>query len=177
MILDLCGGSGAWSKPYSNAGYEVLVVDTLNGLDVRGFVPPSEVHGVLASPPCTEFAASGAAWWRNKPTHLLEDAVEVVFECLRIITESNPVWWALENPVGRLIRFIGPWDYTFNPCDYGDPYTKRTLIWGDHIKPIKTPVPPTEGSKMLRLGPSKDRVALRSVTPSGFAQAFFEANP
>ena len=39
------------------------------------------------------------------------------------------------------------------------------------------PVAATAGSKMWRLPPSEDRAALRSVTPAGFARAFFEANP
>jgi hypothetical protein len=39
------------------------------------------------------------------------------------------------------------------------------------------PVEAVEGSKMHRLPPSPDRAALRSVTPGGFARAFFEANP
>ena len=40
----------------------------------------------------------------------------------------------------------------------------------------KKPIEPTQGSKMHLLPPSPDRAALRSVTPAGFAKAFFEAN-
>ena len=29
IILDLCGGSGAWSKPYKDAGYDVRIIDLL----------------------------------------------------------------------------------------------------------------------------------------------------
>jgi len=60
LILDLCGGTGSWSNPYTNAGYEVIVV-TLPDDDVRTFeLPEKEVHGIFAAPPCTEFASSGA---------------------------------------------------------------------------------------------------------------------
>ena len=65
----------------------------------------------------------------------------------------------------------------FNPSDYGDPYTKKTLLWGRFSAPAKHPVIATDGSKMHRLPPTPERKALRSVTPPGFAQAFFEANP
>jgi hypothetical protein len=66
---------------------------------------------------------------------------------------------------------------TFHPSDYGDPYTKKTLLWGEFNHPIKQPVEPTEGSKMHKIGESKARASRRSATPPGFAQAFFEANP
>jgi len=66
---------------------------------------------------------------------------------------------------------------TFQPNEYGDPYTKLTCLWGEFNTPMRTPVPATEGSKMHRLGPSPDRAMLRSVTPMGFSRAFYEANP
>jgi hypothetical protein len=65
----------------------------------------------------------------------------------------------------------------FDPADYGDPYTKRTCLWGRFNAPYKTPVAATEGSKMHRMAPSPERAAKRSETPAGFARAFFEANP
>ena len=55
IILDLCGGTGAWSRPYKVAGYDVRLV-TLPDNDVRLYIPPENVYGVLAAPPCTEFA-------------------------------------------------------------------------------------------------------------------------
>ena len=89
---------------------------------------------------------------------------------------TKPQWWALENPVGRLGHYLGKPVIYFDPCDYGDPYTKKTCLWGNFNVPIKAPVEPTEGGKMWRIPPSKDRPKLRSITPSGFAKAFFEAN-
>lgn len=179
IILDLCGGTGSWSAPYREAGYDVLLV-TLPGHDVRNYPHPLKVHGVLAAPPCTEFAGSGARWWASKPPALLIEAVEIVHACLRIIEATRPVWWALENPVGRLKDFIGPWRETFNPCDYGDPWTKRTCLWGNFTMPVKKPVPiahPKGSSPIHRAAPGPQRQAFRSLTPPGFARAFFEANP
>lgn len=66
---------------------------------------------------------------------------------------------------------------TFDPCDYGDPYTKKTLLWGNFNRPAKQPVEPTMGSLIIKLSPSPDRARMRSATPPGFARAFFEANP
>ena len=56
IILDLCGGTGAWSKPYQDAGYDVRII-TLPDYDVRLYIPPiDDVYGILAAPPCTEFS-------------------------------------------------------------------------------------------------------------------------
>jgi len=174
IILDLCGGTGAWSKPYLDAGYDVRVITLPE--DVRIYRPPKEVHGILAAPPCTEFAGSGARWWKDKDVSLLYDALSIVDACLRIILVCNPAWWALENPVGRLKDWIGEPEMYFQPCWYGDPYTKKTGLWGKFNKPERNYVEPVEGSKMHLLPPSEDRTALRSITPPGFAKAFFEAN-
>lgn len=177
-ILDLCGGTGAWSQPYLDAGYDVRIIDPLlGGGDVRLFECPGRVHGVLAAPPCTVFANSGARWTRSEADIL--GGLSVVDACLRIIWAARPEWWVLENPVGKLRRWLGPPAWTFNPCDYGDPYTKRTLLWGNFRVPMSRKVMAVEGSKMHRLygGNASRTKRERSRTPSGFARAFFEANP
>jgi len=51
IILDLCGGTGAWSKPYKDNGYNVRNI-TLPEYDVRTFKSPNNVYGILAAPPC-----------------------------------------------------------------------------------------------------------------------------
>lgn len=184
-ILSLCDYTGSWPLPYREGGYEVLQIDLQHGQDVRmlelGLLP--RIHGILAAPPCTEFAGSGARWWEAKGEKALLEGLSVVDACMRIIALCKPAWWALENPVGRLNRYLGSPTFIFNPCDFGDPYTKRTLLWGSFTPPLPLfvgadmRVEPTEGSKMHRMPPGPDRAALRSVTPAGFAKAFYEANP
>lgn len=182
IILDLCGGTGAWSRPYAEAGYDVRLV-TLPEQDVCTYEPPDDVWGILAAPPCTEFAVSGARWWAKKPTSKLQEAIKITEACIGIIRESRPKWWALENPVGRMRRVIpalGLPSLIFNPCDYGDPWTKRTCLWGEFNLPKRNPVPitHTKGSSPIhRAAPGPKRAELRSITPPGFARAFFEANP
>ncbi len=177
-ILDLCGGSGSWSEPYRELGYYVEVLDLANGDDVRTLKYRSiEVRGILAAPPCTDLAGSGARWWTDKGDQALTDALALADACLRAVVLYQPHWWALENPVGRLRKYYGPPRLIFDPCDYGDAYTKRTLLWGNFTLPEQSPVEPTEGSKMHLLPPSAERSALRSLTPPGFAKAFAVANP
>ena len=73
IILDLCGGTGSWSKPYSERGYTVHIItlpkydiyqsDCMGGFiyfrDADGGVlkiPANEVYGILAAPTCTMFS-------------------------------------------------------------------------------------------------------------------------
>jgi len=175
IILDLCGGTGAWSKPYADAGYDVRLV-TLPDNDVRTYVPPENIYGILAAPPCTHLSSSGARWFRRKGTGPLLDALAVVAACIRIIVMSDPMFWALENPVGRLSTYLGKPNMYFNPCDYGDPWTKKTCLWGKFVEPQQSPVEPQGKNPIWNMPPSKDRGAKRSITPPGFAKAFMEAN-
>jgi len=176
LILSLCDRTGNWSRPYEEAGYIVDRVDLADGRDVRLMeYPAGRVHGILAAPPCTMFANSGARWQRTEQE--IMEALSIVDACLRLVAVCQPDWWVLENPVGKLRRYLGAPTYTFDPCDYGDPYTKRTLLWGRFTIPTIQPVYPAEGSKMHRLPANADRANIRSATPPGFARAFFEANP
>ena len=183
VILSLCDYSGAWCQPYREAGYIVQQVDLKHGQDVRLLPYPGPVRGILAAPPCTALAGSGAQYWKRKDAsgETLE-GLALVDACLRIVSITEPTWWALENPVGRLRRYLGPPTYSFNPSDHGDPWTKKTLLWGRFNLPRRRPVEPVracaQGSWLMQLGGKSERTKeLRSVTPAGFARAFFEANP
>lgn len=177
-ILDLCGGTGAWSKPYVDAGYDVRLI-TLPEYDVRAYMPPESVHGILAAPPCTYF--SRMRMCRGKPTkEQLKGALEVVEACMRIIWKTQPEWWALENPQGYLADWLGLPRLKFQPFEYGDPWTKRTWIWGKFNAPPKWNQIHPRG-RLVGGKKNNPSLAHNSVdnarTPSGFAKAFFEANP
>lgn len=189
-ILSLCDFSGRWSRPYEEAGYNVIRVDLKHGQDVRLLkFKPQRVYGILAAPPCTHFSGSGARWWASKGQAALLEGLAIADACARAALVYNPKFWVFENPVGRLKDYYGPPAFTFNPNEYGgladDPdeeaYTKRTLLWGKFVAPSpllvgNVAVAAVLGSKMHLLPPSPERAALRSETPIGFARAFFLAN-
>lgn len=186
IILDLCGGTGSWSKPYKKAGYDVRLI-TLPDLDVKTFIPPKNVYGILAAPPCTHFTNSGAQYWKEKDKdgRTIADT-QIITHCLRIVAMARPKFWAMENPTGRFGRWMGEPQLVFNPCDYGDPYTKRTCLWGNFETPKRKPVKPEflyakNGDRYSKIhmktgGSSARTKELRSITPQGFAKAFFKAN-
>lgn len=193
IILDLCGGTGSWSKPYRDAGYDVRLI-TLPENDVTTYEPPEGVYGILAAPPCTEFSVAKGSRPRD-----LAGAMVVVEACVRIIwrcrLDGNLKFWALENPVGFLRQFLGIPKFQFEHWEFGDWQIKRTDVWGYFKEPKKTvrERPPVMTAKFpngrangrawakpecppeyahLNL----DRAALRAITPPGFAQAFYKAN-
>ncbi len=179
VICSLCDYSEEWVKPYEKAGYTVQCFDLKNGFDIRLLLKPSEsIYGVLAAPPCTVFAGSGAKWRALRPVSEVLEGLSIVDACIRFVYATKPMFWCLENPVGWLQDYLGAYKMTFDPCDYGDPYTKKTCLWGEFIIPEKTLVEPTQGSKIhLNYGGRSERTkTLRSITPPGFARAFFEAN-
>lgn len=180
-ILSLCDYSGVWSRPYEEAGYGVIRVDLQHGQDVRLLkrlaVP---IHGILAAPPCTHLARSGAPHWQAKGEAAILEGMAVVDACLRAVAIYRPEWWALENPIGRLKDYLGEPAFKFDPNQFGDPWTKRTWLWGHFTPPMPmfcpsaVAVPATLGDVTTRKS-SRDRNG-RSKTPEGFARAFFEAN-
>jgi len=186
LILDLCAGSGAWSEPYVKAGYRVVRV-TLPKNDVRTYVPPKGVWGIVAAPPCEAFslAANGHEHLSGPEKRAFDRGLEAVAGCLRVIALARPQWWALENPAGYLSRFLGPARDIFEPCDFGDPWTKKTALWGAFEPPKRGPyVKPNGPGPHCVVCKTRPRKALncsnpahRAITPAGFARAFFEANP
>lgn len=123
-ILSLCDYSGSWSKPYVDAGYDVICIDLpRNGKDIRLLERDDKVYGILAAPPCTCFANSGA--WVKRSDKDMVDALSVVDACIRLAWACKPKFWCLENPVGKLVRYLGKPRMYFQPCDFGDPYTKK----------------------------------------------------
>jgi len=176
IILDLCGGTGAWSKPYAETGYDVRVI-TLPEHDVQIYQPPENVYGILAAPPCTEFSLAKG----NLPRDF-DNAMKIVTACLRIIWECHPKFWCLENPRGFLRQFLGRPPLTIWYWQFGDTLGKPTDLWGyyNFPKPLYTQPPGLlknwdriKGIKSVR---NMSRKEVRAITPPGFAKAFFKAN-
>ena len=224
IILDLCGGTGAWSAPYKEAGYDVRLV-TLPQYNVLHYIDimPDNVYGILAAPPCTMFSDART---NAKTPRDLRGGFEIIKACLKIIEELQygtisdqqkypPLkFWALENPwYGRLKWFLGNPIFTFNPWEFGHNYKKKTALWGYFNPPIKThkiidevmnredlekaktnsrKLPKFDYLTMEQIKAmdnmagskkqlnywknTKTRQVMRSITPRGFALAFYESN-
>jgi hypothetical protein len=183
VIYDLCSGTGSFSQPYVDAGYDVKRI-TVPDVDVLSLqmVPDEKIYGIIACPPCTHFSRSGAQYWPVKDFDgRTQDSINIVSACCRIILMANPTFWIIENPVGRLRRWLGPPKVYIEPYHYGDPWSKKTCWWGVFNMPKKNPVEPIKtpqySSPLMRLGGnSKNGKEIRSKTPPMTAKAFFESN-
>jgi hypothetical protein len=192
IIVSLYDYSGIWSAPYRKAGCRVLQIESKLGFDVFNWnykiIPPELVAGILAAPPCTDFAGSGAQYWKQKDKKgQTRESLKLVRRTIEIVQFFKPLFWAMENPVGRLNRLLpelqkhGPW--YFEPYWFGDPWSKKTGLWGEFNKPkpdrIVRPLQFSDQGSWTQLlgGKSEKTKELRSITPPGFANAFYKANP
>jgi len=196
VILDLCGGTGSWSKPYKEAGYDVRLI-TLPTWNVLHYIDlmPENVYGIFAAPPCTMFSL---ARQNAKTPRNMESGMRIVKACLEIIYKAQYnekiklTFWTMENPRGYLRKFMGKPAFTFEQWmfDKNSQHCKPTDLWGNFNNP--TPIilkkPDLQKNRNRRLGNWQkplppfeykhitDRAAIRSITPAKFAQAFYEAN-
>lgn len=192
IILDLCGGTGCWSKPYKEAGYDVRVI-TLPEYDILTYEPPDSVYGVLAAPPCTAFCNASSQYWKDYDSSGFTDySLKLVHRCFEIASITNPKFFALENPKGRLKTLLGINPiYSFYQYEFDGLFSKLTYLWGDfNTMIIKGPVNPTPlrfdecpmselyslPSSYVRDPNFSKRSAQRSMYPPMFCRAFFEAN-
>lgn len=195
VILHLCADIGSDSKPYADAGYEVIRVGREIG--VENYTPPNGVYGVIANPPCTNFSIART---NAKTPRDMKEGMRLVKECLRIIWECQYYmvakhvphklqFWVIENPAtGYLKHYLGKPTFEYCPSEFGADYTKRTALWGLFNAPKKTAWfrQPLKGRCLISdLTPitkrnREDQEGLmheRSMVYPDFAKAFFEANP
>lgn len=198
IILDLCGGTGAWSKPYKDAGYDVRVI-TLPETDLTTYrfrtpskdlllmfcgesriIKVKDIYGILAAPPCTEFSKAKSTVPRD-----FKKGMETIEACMQIIWEIQKVhklkFWALENPTGLLRRFLGNPPYQFRQWWFGNNRQKATDLWGRFEEPKRKVF--EEPKDIARSAHNRNAdwysnttAKNRAITPEGFARAFYKAN-
>lgn len=203
-ILHLCADLGSDSKPYSDNGYNVILVGSKIG--VENYEPPENVYGIIANPPCTHFSIARTV---AKTPRDLNEGMRLVKECLRIIwtcierqhqepSRTMPLkFWAIENPATGFLRwFLGKPAFEYCPSEYGANFTKRTALWG-HFAPPNKPFMEYLIQKTYSLASGKEnpngstaimnykgtfkekreqQMHDRSKCFEPFAQAFFESN-
>lgn len=181
IILDLCGGTGAFSKPYAdNDNYDVRNItlpeyDLTNEKVVRHCIQ-LRPYGILFAVPCEIWGIAGNCRWNERTQENIFHHSKILIKGLRIIYSTNPKFWCIENPPGKMKDLLGQPTFSFQPYEYGADYTKKTYLWGRFNLPIFSfEQKPTVKDRTVRLQ-GKNRKELRAITPSGFAQAFYEAN-
>jgi len=204
-VVSLFDFSGIACRPWAEAGYKCVALDiqhdipTIHTRDEKNlhyrYADLKALNGlagwcskpiiVMAWPPCTHLAISGARWFKGKGLRALAEGIELVAIASELC-ESTDAPYLIENPVGTLSTYWRQPDYQFHPCDYAmysddpmeDAYTKKTWLWTGNgfVMPEKDAIVPVLGSKTHNYSQSKERQNMRSKTPLGFAVAVYEAN-
>jgi hypothetical protein len=122
---------------------------------------------MIAHPPCTHLAVSGARWFKEK----IEEQKEAL-EFVRLLLSAPINKIALENPISVISSRIRKPDQIIQPWMFGHGETKATCLWLKNL-PKLTPTDVVEGrdNRVHRMPPSADRWKERSRTYSGIANA------
>ena len=134
---------------------------------------------VIAFPPCTDLAASGARYFAEKRKDGRQQASIEFF--MRFTDLPHVPRVAIENPIGIMSTYWRKPDQIIQPWMFGHPESKATCLWLKGLPPLRPTrvlAPPESGrwdnqtqSGQNRLGPSPDRAKIRSKTYSGIAIA------
>lgn len=125
---------------------------------------------MIAHPPCTHLASSGARWFKLK---VAEQAEAIKF--VQALLNAPIAKIAVENPIGILSTRIRKPDQIVQPWQFGHGETKATCLWLRGL-PVLKPTNVVDGrvARVHRAPPSPDRWKLRSLTYEGIAQAMAE---
>lgn len=176
-ILVACEFSGVVRDAFARRGHDAWSCDLLPterpGNHIQGDVQEILEDGwdlMIAHPPCTHLAVSGARWFKDKPQEQ-ESALEFVRQLL-----NAPIpHIALENPISIISSRIRKPDQIIQPWQFGHGEVKATCLWLKNL-PLLRPTGIVEGrlARVHRMPPGPDRWKERSRTLSGIALAMAE---
>lgn len=127
---------------------------------------------IIAFPPCTDLAVSGARYFEQKRKDGRQKKSIVFF---MKFAEADCEKIAIENPVGIMSTHWRKPDQIIQPWQYGHGETKATCLWLKGLPKLK-PTEIVEGRepRVWKMPPSKDRAKMRSKTYTGIAKAMAE---
>lgn len=183
-VLIACEFSGTVRDEFLKLGHDAWSCDLLpsetDGPHFQGPVQEVLDKGwdlMIAHPPCTHLAVSGARWFKNKQREQAE-----ALDFVRLLMAAPIPRIAIENPVSIISSHIRKPDQIIQPWQFGHEVTKTTCLW---LKNLPSLVPTkivgkgtrhvTKSGKSLptwyNLPPSADRWKIRSTTFQGIAEA------
>jgi len=191
-VLVACEFSGIVREAFRTRGHEAWSCDLLPAEGSNEYHYRSDVrlilHGnfplqlglkhrlprdwdlMIAHPPCTYLAVSGARWFKDRPKEQ-----ELALKFVRTLMNADVPRIALENPIGVISTKIRKPDQIVQPWQFGHGEVKATCLWLKHL-PLLKPTKVVEGRKprVHFESPSPDRWKNRSRTYQGIADAMAE---
>lgn len=174
-VLVACEFSGVIRRAFAARGHDAWSCDLLPSEDDSDRHMQCDVRLIIdlgwdlmiAHPPCTYLASSGARWW---PDRRAEQAAALAF--VRLLLDSPISKIALENPIGLISTAIRRPDQIIQPWQFGHGETKATCLWLRGL-PLLQPTHIVDGraARVHRMSPSPNRWRERSRTYQGIADA------
>lgn len=184
-VLVACEYSGRVRDAFRALGHDAWSCDLLPceadpTFHIQGDVLPVLKRGwdlLIAHPPCTDLAVSGA---RHFPAKIKNGRQERALDFVRALLNAPIGRIALENPVSVISTKVRKPDQIIQPWMFGHPEKKATCLWLKNLPPL-TPtndvseamrtLPKSVTERVHRMPPSPDRWKERSRTFEGIAQA------
>lgn len=174
-VLVACEFSGVVRDAFIQRGHEVISCDLLpteaigphfQG-DVFSLLERERFDLMIAHPPCTHLAVSGARWFKDKQ---IEQAQALEFVRKLMLVNIDKI--CIENPVSIISSKIRRPDQIIQPWQFGHGETKKTCLWLKNL-PLLQPTQIVDGreARIHKMPPSTERWKERSRTFSGIAQA------
>lgn len=173
-VLIACEFSGVVRDAFRDLGHDAMSCDLLP-TEVDGPHYQGDVRDVLdtgwdlmiAHPPCTHLAVSGARWFKDK-----QDEQREALDFVRLLLAAPIPKIALENPISIISSRISKPDQIIQPWQFGHGETKATCLWLKNLPKLQ-PTNIVEGreARIHKLPPSPDRWKIRSTTYPGIAEA------
>jgi len=173
-VLVACEFSGIVREAFIKHGHDAWSCDLIpseilghhiNG-DVR-MVLDEEWDLMIAHPPCTHLAVSGARWFKDKQKEQVE-----ALDFVRTLLDAPIPRIALENPVSVISTHIRKPDQIIQPWMFGHGETKATCLWLKNLPKLEpTNIVSGREGKVWKMAPGPNRWKDRSRTYQGIADA------
>lgn len=182
-VLVACEFSGVVRNAFRERGHEAWSCDLLDAEDKSTYHIKGDVLEVLgpywdlmiAHPPCTYLAVSGARWFKDRQVEQVE-----ALEFVRALMEAPIEKICIENPVSVISTKIRKPDQIIQPWMFGHEESKKTCLWLKNLPKLReTRIMEIRNRNLTpsgqnKLGPSPDRWKERSRTYTGIAEAMAE---
>jgi hypothetical protein len=125
---------------------------------------------MIAHPPCTHLAVSGARWFKEK-----KEEQESALHFVRVLMDAPIGMIAVENPISIISSKIRKPDQIIHPWQFGHGETKATCLWLKNLPKLEpTNIVEGRAARVHRMPPGPDRWKERSRTFQGIAYAMAE---
>lgn len=176
-IIIACEFSGTVRDAFSAKGHDAWSCDLLSSESIGNHLQCDILDVInqkwdlmIAHPPCTHLAVSGARWFKNK-----RKEQEKSLEFVRILMNADISKIAIENPISIISSRIRKPDQIVQPWQFGHGETKATCFWLKNLPKLKpTNIVSGREAKIHKIPPSEDRWKIRSRTYKGIADAMAE---